>query len=82
MAESVTPRSLPDGDKIVRRLDPELLQALRDGDLLTGRLFCAQLFDFDTGRSSLRAELAKGLDLVHLSLPKTPAGRLSGRFDQ
>ena len=37
------------GDKIVRRLDnfPELLQALRDGDLLTGRLFCAQLFGFD-----------------------------------
>jgi hypothetical protein len=63
VAESVTPRSLPDGDKIVRRLDlfPELLQALRDGDLLTGRLFCAQLFDFDTGRSSLRAELAYSL---------------------
>ena len=34
-------------DKTVRRLDdfPELLHALRDGDLLTGRLFCAQLFD-------------------------------------
>lgn len=34
-------------DKIVRRLDqfPDLVQALRDGDLLTGRLFCAQLFD-------------------------------------
>lgn len=33
-------------DKTVRRLDdfPELLHALRDGDLLTGRLFCAQLF--------------------------------------
>ncbi len=41
------------GDKIVRRLDefPELLQALRDGDLLTGRLFCAQLFGFDARRS-------------------------------
>ena len=41
-------------DKIVRRLDdyPELLQALRDGDLLTGRLFCAQVFqDFDLPRS-------------------------------
>jgi hypothetical protein len=38
-------------DKTVRRLDdfPELLHALRDGDLLTGRLFCAQLFDC-TGR--------------------------------
>lgn len=36
-------------DKIVRRLDgfPELVQALRDGDLVTGRLFCAQLFDCD-----------------------------------
>ena len=34
-------------DTIVRRLDlfPELLQALRDGDLLAGRLFCADLFD-------------------------------------
>jgi hypothetical protein len=34
-------------DKTVRRLDdfPELLHALRDGDLLTGRLFCARLFD-------------------------------------
>lgn len=34
-------------DKIVRRLEdfPELLRALRDGDLLTGRLFCDQLFD-------------------------------------
>lgn len=33
-------------DKTVRRLDefPELLQALRDGDLLMVRLFCAQLF--------------------------------------
>src|SRR5690348_16165613 len=42
-------------DKIVRRLDnfPELLQALRDGDLLTGRLFCAQLFGFDA-RPGLR----------------------------
>jgi len=39
-------------DKIVRRLDlfPELLQALRDGDLLTGRLFCAQLFNLDERR--------------------------------
>jgi hypothetical protein len=36
-------------DKTVRRLDdfPELLQALRDGDLLTGRLFCAQVFNLD-----------------------------------
>ena len=42
-------------DKIVRRLDefPELLHALRDGDLLTGRLFCAQLFNFD-GHQNLR----------------------------
>jgi hypothetical protein len=36
-------------DKTVRRLDdfPELLHALRDGDVQTGRLFCAQLFDCD-----------------------------------
>jgi hypothetical protein len=43
------------GGKIVRRLDefPELGKALHDGDLLTGRLFCAQLFHFDE-RQSLR----------------------------
>jgi len=42
-------------DKTVRRLDdfPELLHALRDGDLLTGRIFCAQLFDRDGWRSHL-----------------------------
>jgi hypothetical protein len=40
-------------DKTVRRLDafPELLHALRDGDLQTGRLFCAQLFDCDGPRN-------------------------------
>jgi hypothetical protein len=34
-------------DTIVRRLDlfPELVRALRDGDLLAGRVFCAELFD-------------------------------------
>ena len=42
-------------DKTVRRLDefPELLHALRDGDLQTGRLFCAQLFDCDGRRNHL-----------------------------
>ena len=40
-------------DKIVCRLDvfPELVQALHDGDLLTGRLFCAQLFDCNGRRN-------------------------------
>jgi len=40
-------------DKIVRRLDefPELLQALRDGDLLTVRFFWEQLFDCDSRRN-------------------------------
>jgi len=40
-------------DKIVRSLDlfPDLLQALRDGDLKTGRLLCAQLLDFDGWRN-------------------------------
>jgi hypothetical protein len=40
-------------DKIVRRLDdfPELLQALRDGDLLTVRWFWEQLFDCDGRRN-------------------------------
>jgi hypothetical protein len=39
-------------DKTVRRLDdfPELLHALRDGDVLTGLLFCAQMFDCDGPR--------------------------------
>jgi hypothetical protein len=38
-------------DKIVRRLDdfPELLQALRDGDLVTVRLIWGQLVDVDGG---------------------------------
>jgi len=50
------------GGKIVCRLDefPELVEALRDGDLLTGRLCCAQLFDFDAGRSSRMREQASG----------------------
>ena len=36
-------------DTIVRRLDlfPELVNALRDRDLRTGRLFCAQLFGIE-----------------------------------
>ena len=40
-------------DKIVCRLDlfPELVQALRDGDMMTGRLLCAQLFDCDGRRN-------------------------------
>jgi uncharacterized protein (DUF2336 family) len=38
-------------DKIVRRLEdfPELMQALRGGDLLTGRLLCAEVFNFYPG---------------------------------
>jgi hypothetical protein len=30
---------------------PELEKALREGDLLTGRLFCAQLFACDVRRN-------------------------------
>ena len=39
--------------KIVRRLDlyPELVRALRDRDLMTGRLFCARLFNLDERRN-------------------------------
>jgi len=53
-----------DGEKIVFKLDffPELIQALRDGDVLTGRLFCAQLFGFGAGRNSCVSELANGLE--------------------
>ena len=42
-------------DRIVRRLDmfPELVQAMRDGDLSTGRLLCARLFDCDAPRNHL-----------------------------
>lgn len=42
-------------DKIVWRLDefPDLVQALRDGDQLTGRLFCARLFNLDERRDHL-----------------------------
>jgi len=42
-------------DKLVLRLDlfPELVQALHDGDLLTGRLFCARLFNLDERRNHL-----------------------------
>jgi len=44
----------PECDKIVRRLEdfPELTEALRDGDLLTARMFCAQLFDLDSRSNS------------------------------
>jgi hypothetical protein len=53
------------GGKIVHRLDefPELEKALRDGDLLTGRLLCAQLFHFD-GRQSLRQRAGEPLRAV------------------
>lgn len=51
--------------KIVRRLDafPELEKALRDGDLITGRLFCAQLFHFDEARS-LRERAGRPLRVI------------------
>jgi len=41
--------------KIVRRLDlyPELVRALRDRDLMTGRLFGARLFNLDERRNHL-----------------------------
>ena len=47
-------------DKIVCRLDlfPELVRALHDGDLLAGRLFCAQLFNCEltpTLRAAMKA---------------------------
>jgi hypothetical protein len=47
-------------DKVVRRLDafPELVQALRDGDVTTGRLLCARLFEGKEGSDSREAALA------------------------
>jgi hypothetical protein len=55
MSRSTDTNSKNPIDKTVRRLDdfPELLHALRDGDLLTCRLFCAQLFDCDRWRNRL-----------------------------
>jgi hypothetical protein len=49
-------------DKIVRRLDdfPELLQALRDGDLVTVRFLWAQLCDCD-GRRNRTGEVTPTL---------------------
>jgi hypothetical protein len=43
-----------DRDRIVRRLDefPDLNKALRTGDVPTGRMLCARLFDLD-GRQGL-----------------------------
>ena len=48
MTMPITKNAVAPQGKIVRRLDdfPELMQALRGGDLLTGRMVCAQLFDF------------------------------------
>jgi hypothetical protein len=45
----VSVRSGPRDGATVRKLDefPELLEALREGDLQTARLFCAQLFGID-----------------------------------
>ena len=44
-----TPKSVAGDGKTVRRLDeyPDLLEALRDGDVLTARMICARLFDLD-----------------------------------
>ncbi len=55
MSRSTDTNSKNPIDKTVLRLDdfPELVHALRDGDLLTGRLFCAQLFDCDGWRNRL-----------------------------
>jgi hypothetical protein len=49
-----TPESGERDGKVVQRLDefPQLLEALRDGDLLTARLFCAQLFGIDQWKRS------------------------------
>ena len=48
MTTPISENAVGPNDKIVRRLDdfPELMQALRGGDLLTGRLVCAELFNF------------------------------------
>jgi hypothetical protein len=68
-----TIREQPVPDKIVRRLDefPDLLQALRDGDLLTARLCCAQIFNLDVRRGSLLHEQTSALHAAMKSTVKT-----------
>ena len=58
-----TLKSEAGGGKTVRRLDefPDLVEALRNGDLLTGQLFCARLFGLDSRRSSQVREQASVL---------------------
>jgi hypothetical protein len=48
MTTLISENAVAPREKIVRRLDdfPELMQALRGGDLLTGRLLCTQVFNF------------------------------------
>lgn len=47
-------------DTIVRRLDqfPDLAAALRNGDVLTARRICSQLFDLDSGALTPMRRLA------------------------
>ena len=65
MATSVVTRvdsSVPaDRDRIVRRLDefPELKNAIRRGDVPTGRYLCAQLFNLEARPGALMAMRAK-----------------------
>jgi len=49
---------LADRDRIVRRLDefPELKNAIRTGDVPTGRYLCAQLFRFDAPPLAMHAK--------------------------
>jgi len=48
MTTSITKNAVVPPRKTVRRLDefPELMQALRRGDIRAGRLLCAQVFNF------------------------------------
>ena len=48
MTMLLTEKAVAQSDKIVRRLEdfPELMRALRGGDLRTGRLLCAEVFNF------------------------------------
>jgi len=57
MTTSITENAVIPPRKIVRRLDefPELMQALRGGDLPTGRLLCAQVFNFHPWEQLARA---------------------------
>ena len=75
-------KSASGDDATVRKLDefPELLEALRDGDLLTARSVCAQLFGIDPRRGVLTLE--KSQLLVEDSIRRVERSKSDRAGDQ